>query len=117
MTRIETIKAEIDNNEKAKSTPPPSPAIPVNPSPTASPLRKVENNEPELSIPWKTSLDSILPLKTTTDIEDSDIPLSLWKTNITATAGQYIIRRYENMWNDCHENNIDLGRAAEVRRV
>ena len=34
-----------------------------------------------------------------------------------ANAGQPLIRRYEGMWIKLHENNIDLGRAAEVGSI
>lgn len=98
---------------------------PISPLP-AQPIKEPENKQKPKEIvnnitstssseasSWKPALDSLI--KTIEPNTEADtIPLHLWKTNIQSNAGQPIIKRYENLWTMCHENNIDLGRLGEV---
>jgi hypothetical protein len=61
------------------------------------------------------SLESILRGPKKPEQEQADLSSSLWKTNIPTNIGFPILRNYENSWTMIHENNIDLGRYAEVR--
>ena len=79
---------------------------------------KGDEHTPEASSWGIPGIDSLIPRGTSRqDFDDLAIPLTLWKTNISANAGQPLIRRYEGMWIKLHENNIDLGRAAEVGSI
>ena len=106
-------------DQLVKSQPVPLP-IPLFSSPDALPVPlssvvfKNEATTPNqitfsLDSIWRPKRSTLPPIQPIVFEEDKDT----WK-NIQSNTGTFLIKRHEICWKMLHENNIDLGRGAEV---